>query len=158
VWCGGFAAHPLAGEAGLAIGADGRVRVDAALRSVSHPHVLAAGDAAGTGYRMCCQAGLPAGAHAADTVAAELAGREPKPFRLGFLGQSISLGRRDALIQWTDRADNPKPHVTTGRRAAVYKNAVTGLVPLAPRLERRFPGASVWAGPGREPTPQPAAA
>ena len=31
---------------------------------------------------------MPAGAHAADTVVAELAGREPEPFRFGYIAQS----------------------------------------------------------------------
>src|SRR5204862_100957 len=79
-----------------------------------------------------------------------LAGREPQPLRLGYLGQSISLGRRDALIQWVDRADRPKPRVWTGRLAAVYKNTVTGLPATGMRLERRFPGATRWPGPGAE--------
>jgi NADH dehydrogenase FAD-containing subunit len=158
VWCGGFVARPLAREAGLAVDERGCVVLDAALRSVSHPHVLAAGDAGapppfpnGARYRMTCQAGMPAGAFAADTVAAELAGREPKPFGFGWIHMPISLGRRDALIQWVDRTDVPKPGVLTGRRAAVYKNFVTGSPAPALRFERRFPGAMRWlpAGPAR---------
>jgi NADH dehydrogenase FAD-containing subunit len=159
VWCGGFVPRPLAREAGMAVDERGCVRVDAALRSLSHPHVLAAGDAAATGYRMACGTAIPVGAHAADTLAAELAGREPEPFGLGYVHQPISLGRRDALIQWVDRADVPKESVLTGRRAAVYKNTVTGLAPIAMRLERRFPGATVWLGPAKAaPAAEPVAA
>jgi NADH:ubiquinone reductase (H+-translocating) len=148
VWCGGFIARPLAREAGLAVDARGCVLLDAELRSLSHPHVLAAGDAGappdlpnGARYRMTCQAGMPAGAHAADTVAAQLAGREPAPFSFGYIHMPISLGRRDGLIQWVERNDALKPTVLTGRRAALYKNAVTGSPALGLRLERRFPGA-----------------
>ncbi len=66
VWCGGFVAPPLARDAGLAVDAGGRVRVDRTLRSLSHPGVLAAGDAAavpggrdGAALRMTSQAGMP---------------------------------------------------------------------------------------------------
>jgi NADH:quinone reductase (non-electrogenic) len=151
VWCGGFVARPLAREAGLAVDERGCVVLDAALRSLSHPHVLAAGDAGapppfpnGARFRMTCQAGMPAGAHAADTVAAELAGREPAPFSFGYIHMPISLGRRDALIQWVDRTDALKPTVLTGRRAALYKKVVTGSPAPSLRLERRFPGAMRW--------------
>jgi NADH dehydrogenase FAD-containing subunit len=165
VWCGGFIARPLAREAGLAVDERGCVLVDAELRSMSHPCVLAAGDAGappilpnGARYRMTCQAGMPAGAHAADTVAAELAGRAPEPFTFGYIHMPISLGRRDGLIQWVERTDVLKPSVLTGRRAAVYKNLVTGSPAPFLRLERRLPGATRWPQPRRAPAAAPVTA
>jgi NADH:quinone reductase (non-electrogenic) len=59
---------------------------------------------------MTCQAGMPSGADAADTALATLMGREPRPFNFGYIHQPISLGRRDGLIQWVDRADRQKGH------------------------------------------------
>lgn len=46
MWAGGAQAHRLASETGLECDADGFVRVDAHLRSLSHPAVFAAGDCA----------------------------------------------------------------------------------------------------------------
>jgi NADH:ubiquinone reductase (H+-translocating) len=161
VWCGGFVAPPVARAAGLATDGRGRVLVDATLRAVSHPEVLAVGDAAavprqrsGAAVRMTCQAGMPTGAHAADVVAATLRGREPAPFDFGYVHQPISLGRRDALIQWVDRADVAKPTVLTGPLAARYKNLVSASPMPTMRLERRFPGSMRWLRSGE---PHPAA-
>src|SRR3954463_13630884 len=80
-------------------------------------------------------------------VPAAVGGRELEPLRLGYVGQCISLGRRDGLVPWVDRADRAKRSVLTGRSAAVYKNTVTGAPATAMRLERRFPGATRWPGP-----------
>ena len=155
VWCGGFVGHPLARASGLAIDEQGRLRVDGTLRSVSHPQVLGAGDAAaiptlpnGAAFRMSCQAGMPSGAHAADTVAAAIRGREPEPFDLGYIHVLMSLGRRDGLVQWVDRADRPKDKVLTGRRAAAYKELVTRSAVLTIAWERRLPGATRWLAGG----------
>jgi NADH dehydrogenase len=131
------------------------VLVDAALRSCSHPQVLAAGDAmtppplpSGARFRMTCQAGMPAGAHAADTLAAELRGRAPKPFDFGYIHMPLSLGRRDGLIQFVHRDDTPRDRLLTGRWAAVYKEVVSGSAITAMKLERRIPGATRWLSSG----------
>jgi NADH:quinone reductase (non-electrogenic) len=110
---------------------------------------------------MTCQAGMPAGAHAADNAVATLQGREPEIFDFGYLHQPISLGRRDGLIQWVDRADRPKPSVLTGRRAALYKELVARSAVPTITLERRVPGALRWPSAGRPHAvldPPPAAA
>lgn len=157
VWCGGFVGHPLARDSALATDGRNRLVVDPTLRSVSHPHVLAVGDAAGipafasgAAFRMTCQAGMPSAAHAADTVAAAIDGREPEAFDFGYLHQPISLGRKDALIQFVDRADRPREKMLTGRRAALYKNVVTGSAVTGLKVERRLPGATRWPSGGAE--------
>jgi hypothetical protein len=61
-------------------------------------------------------------------------------------------------VQWTTRADRPKPSVWTGRGAARYKNLVTSLVMHVPRVERRLPGAVRWPRPERAAALEPVAA
>jgi NADH dehydrogenase len=157
VWCGGFARSSLAAESGLAVGPRGGALVDGRMRSVSHPEVLVAGDAAecppltnGGVVRMSCQAGVPAGLHAADVVAASLKGREEKEFDFGFVGWGVSLGRKDALVQWADRADQPKEHVTRGRRAVWLKELATNAATSSSKYEKRFTGANMWLSAGRQ--------
>jgi NADH dehydrogenase FAD-containing subunit len=157
VWCGGFAPRRLAAHSGLAVGPRGGVLVDRRMRSLSHVEVLAAGDAAecpplpnGAAVRMSCQAAIPTGAHAADVVAASIRGRQERDFDFGYGAWNVSLGRKDGLIQWVDRADRPKDRVTRGRRAAWIKELVTASAARFPRWERRVPGAVRWLSAGVE--------
>ena len=159
VWCGGFRASGLAARSGLHTDELGRLVVDRALRSLSHPQILAAGDCvatppsvAGSGLRLCCQAAMPAAAHAADVVLAQLKGREPRELHFGYIHQPISLGRRDRLIQFVDCADRPKRSILTGRRAAIYKQLITAEPIPSIRIERLIPGSSRW--PFKEPKAQ----
>jgi NADH dehydrogenase FAD-containing subunit len=130
VWTAGFAVDDLAARAGLAVDAHGRILVDAALRSTSHPDVLAVGDAAapvaasGDVVRMACATAVPAAQHAARTVAAVLAGREPRPWRFRYAIRCVSLGRRDGLVQVVHTDDRPRDLVLTGRAAARVKEAI----------------------------------
>ncbi|WP_030559909.1 NAD(P)/FAD-dependent oxidoreductase [Streptomyces aureocirculatus] len=130
VWATGFRAPEPARAAGFATDENGRMLVDATLRSVSHPEVYAVGDAAagmsvsGTPSRMSCQAALPMGRGVADVVAARLTGREPGPVRIGYVFTNISLGRRDGVVQFTHADDRPRRFVLTGRAAAAFKEIV----------------------------------
>ncbi|NMO90993.1 NAD(P)/FAD-dependent oxidoreductase [Actinomycetospora sp. TBRC 11914] len=130
VWTTGFVVGDLAGRAGLAVDTAGRIAVDAALRSTSHPDVVAVGDAAapvatsGDVVRMACATALPAAQHAARTVAALLAGREPRPWRFRYAIRCVSLGRRDGLVQVVHSDDRPRDLVVTGRAAARIKEAI----------------------------------
>ena len=130
IWTSGFRAGALAGRAGLQVDAVGRVRVDAALRSISHPHIVAVGDAAaaaspGSGpCRIGCATALAMGTAGARTVKALLGGREPAALRFNYLFRNISLGRDDGIIQFVDRRDVPRDLVWTGARAARWKEYV----------------------------------
>ncbi len=165
VWCGGFVAQPLLRDSGLPVDSRGLLAVDGTLRSVGHDNVLGAGDIAaipdfpnGARYRMTCQAGMPAGAHAADTAVAMLKGEEPKPFDFGYIHMPLSLGRGDGLIQFVDHADRPKDKLLTGRRAALYKEIVTRSPAPSIAWERRMPGMLRWpkAGEAMAARPEPA--
>ncbi|GAA1668411.1 FAD-dependent oxidoreductase [Kribbella yunnanensis] len=120
----------LAAEAGIAVDDAGRVTVDAALRSVSHPEVFAIGDAAairqayGT-IHGTCQSAIPAGAHTAESITRILRGKDPRPFRFGYIHQPVSLGRKDAVIQFTNPDDTPSRWYLKGRAAIAYKEAVS---------------------------------
>jgi NADH dehydrogenase FAD-containing subunit len=144
LWTTGFVASPLAGEAGLTVDRKGRVVVDSTLASVSHPTVYAVGDAAairqGWGeIHGTCQSGMPSAAHAAETIARRLRGRKARPFRFGYVHQPVSLGRRDAVIQFTRPDDSPGRWYLTGRAAVAYKEAVTSSPPPTYRLSRWLP-------------------
>lgn len=130
VWAAGFRVPDLARDAGFAVDGHGRMLVDPALRSVSHPEVYAIGDAAamrrpdGQELRMACATALPSARHAARAVGDELAGREPRPFRFRYVNQCISLGRREALVQYVRADDSPVEFILTGRIAALYKEVI----------------------------------
>jgi NADH dehydrogenase len=128
LWTGGVRVPVLA--RGLDVDARGRIVTDASLRSVSHPNVYAVGDAAAVTQKFgvlhgTCQGGMPTGAYVAAAIARELAGGKQKPFRFGYIHMPVSLGRNDAVIQFTHPDDSPKRLRLTGRRAVWYKETVS---------------------------------
>ena len=130
VWTAGFAVHPIAAATTLEVSATGQIVVDDTMRSVSHEDVYAVGDAAlasganGTPLRMSCASGVPSAHLAADAIAARLTGRRLPQNKIGYLGQCISLGRRDAIMQWVTPDDQPKPSAVTGKTAARIKEMI----------------------------------
>ncbi|WP_338768987.1 FAD-dependent oxidoreductase [Nocardia vulneris] len=130
VWTAGFRVPDLAQRSGLAVDGMGRVRTDATLRSISHPEIYAAGDCAvmaGPGdrpLRMACATALPAGRQVADAIAARLRGAQPRPLRFRYVGQAMSLGRRNGIIQSLHADDSPAGFILTGRTAAWVKERV----------------------------------
>ncbi len=130
VWTTGFAVHPIAAGSGLELAADGRIVVDATMRSVSHPDVYAVGDAAlalGPGdkpLRMSCASGVPMAWQAADALAARLAGVKVPRVPIRYAQQCVSLGRKEGLIQLVTADDRAKDTALTGRLAARYKEFV----------------------------------
>jgi NADH dehydrogenase FAD-containing subunit len=147
---------PLAAAAGLNVDDRGRIVTDAALRSVSHPQVYAVGDAAAIrqGYGVMhgtCQSGMPTAVHAAASIVRELRGKEPKPFRFGYVHAPVSLGRRDAVIQFTHPDDSPKRLYLSGRPAVWYKETVSRAPwpSFARLLEVPAVGSFAWRRGGR---------
>ncbi|MEV4257672.1 FAD-dependent oxidoreductase [Spirillospora sp. NPDC049652] len=143
LWTTGVRVPDLATAAGITTDQGGRVVVDAELRSVSHPDVFAIGDAAAVRQAWgelhgTCQTGVPTGAHAADNIVRLLRGRAPEPFRIGYFHQPVSLGRRDAVVQFVRADDTPRRFVLTGRAAVRYKEAVSGSPLPFFRMSRRL--------------------
>lgn len=161
MWTTGVKVSPLAADAGIATDDRGLIRVDATLRSVSHPDVHAVGDAAairlawGT-LHGTCQSGLPTAQHTADTIARLIRGKHAKPFRFGYFHQPVSLGRRDAVIQFTKADETPIRLRLTGRTAVFYKEFVSGSPILTFRWSRRMNVTTIVSKGGRA-TRKPAA-
>lgn len=155
LWTSGTRVPPLAAAAGLTVDERGRVVTDSALRSVSHPDVHAVGDAAAIrqGYGVMhgtCQGGMPTGVHAALSILRLLVGKQPKPFRFGYYHTPVSLGRSDAVVQFTYPDDSPRRIVLTGRRAAKYKETVSA-APWATfaRMKKMPASGALWPHGGR---------
>ncbi|MET9241870.1 FAD-dependent oxidoreductase [Nonomuraea sp. NPDC003709] len=155
LWTSGTRVSPLAAAAGLTVDERGRVVTDAALRSVSHPDVYAVGDAAAIrqGYGVMhgtCQGGMPTGVHAAVSIVRTLDGRRPKPFRFGYYHTPVSLGRHDAVVQFTHPDDSPRRVYLTGRTAARYKETVTASPwPTYGRMKKLPASGAFWPRGGR---------
>ena len=148
LWAAGFTGRA-AVDSDLPLDRAGRVVVDATLAVPGAPGVWAAGDGAapppGLDFvRMACATAIPTGAHAADNVVRAIRGAPPAPFRFGFVGQCVSLGRRRGVVQRVDAHDAPTGPVYTGRTAALIKEAVCRFVIGSLRLERRWAGAYRW--------------
>jgi len=143
LWTSGVEVPPLASDAGITTDRHGRVVTDGSLRSVSHPEVFAVGDAAAVRQRWgtihgTCQSGIPTGAFAAQEIARQLAGRPPRRFRFGYIHQPVSIGRRDAVIQFTNADDTPRRWYLKGRPAILYKHLVSSSPIYTYRLAKRL--------------------
>ncbi|WP_336216772.1 NAD(P)/FAD-dependent oxidoreductase [Nonomuraea sp. LPB2021202275-12-8] len=144
LWTAGVKAHTLAAESGIQVDRKGLILVDPALRSLSHPEIYAIGDAAAArqawgAIHGTCQSGMPSAAHAADSIARELRGRAIKPFRFGYFHQPLSLGRNDAVIQFTRHDDTPGRFYLKGKAAVIYKEWVSSTPPKAFVKTHRYP-------------------
>jgi NADH dehydrogenase FAD-containing subunit len=156
LWTAGVRVSPIAATAGLTVDDRGRIVTDESLRSISHPNVYAVGDAAAVrqGYGVVhgtCQSGIPTALHVAGSITRTLKGKEPKPFRFGYVHQPVSLGRRDGVIQFTHADDTPGRFYLAGRWAAVYKETVSSSPWSTYRLLKVMPalGSMLWRRGGR---------
>lgn len=152
IWTAGFGVPDLAARSGLSTDTVGRLLTDETLTSVDDPRVVGAGDATAPSdlpLRMSCQAAIPLGAQAANTVLSRIAGTPPKPLNQAFTGQCISLGRSAGLIQIAHLDDTVTPLYIGGRAAASIKEAVCkGTVSFLSR-EARKPGSYFWLKGGK---------
>jgi NADH:ubiquinone reductase (H+-translocating) len=143
IWTAGFGVPDLAERSGLSTDSVGRLRTDETLTSVDDDRIVAAGDSAapsGLPLRMSCQAAEPLGVQAADTVLSRIAGEEPEPFGTGFVGECLSLGRRDGLVQLARRNDAAVPLFVSGRLGAAIKEFVSWGTVKGLKIEAGRPG------------------
>ncbi|GAA0281496.1 FAD-dependent oxidoreductase [Streptomyces polychromogenes] len=127
VWSVGFGVPDLAVRSGLRTDALGRLLTDETLTSVDDERIVAAGDSAAPSNlpaRMSCQAAIPLGARAADTVLSRIAGERPGNLSQAFAGQCISLGRREGIFQFASKADDAVWFHVDGRLGAKLKEFV----------------------------------
>ncbi|RKE18099.1 NAD(P)/FAD-dependent oxidoreductase [Streptomyces sp. TLI_171] len=163
VWAAGFAAHPLAAAGGLDVAANGQILVDRTMRSVSHPDIYAAGDCAhaiganGRPLPMSCASAGATGTQATAAIVARLTDRPVPAVGLTYVGNHISLGRRDAIFQMVDGDVRPKSWYLGGRAAArlkagILKGAELGIAHPTfglPKRRRRTVAAATTAAPAR---------
>ncbi|WP_137990517.1 NAD(P)/FAD-dependent oxidoreductase [Streptomyces vilmorinianum] len=127
IWTAGFGVPDLAVRSGLSTDALGRLLTDETLTSVDDARIVAAGDSAAPSdlpLRMSCQAAMPLGARAADTVLSRIAGERPSTLNQTFAGQCISLGRRAGIFQFAHRYDVAVWFHIDGRPGARLKEFV----------------------------------
>ncbi|MEU6424510.1 FAD-dependent oxidoreductase [Microbispora sp. NPDC046973] len=154
LWTTGVKVPPLAADAGIAVDERGLILVDATLRSISHPEIHAIGDAAAVHMPWglihgTCQSGLPTAQYTADTIARLVRGKPVKPFRFGYFHQPVSLGRRDAVIQFTHADDTPGRWYLTGRLAVAYKEMISSSPLTTYRLSKRMNVTTIVSKGGR---------
>jgi NADH:ubiquinone reductase (H+-translocating) len=152
VWTAGFGVPDLAARSGLRTDALGRLLTDETLTSVDDPRIVAAGDAAapsGHPLRMSCQAAIPLGAQAANTVLSHIAGTQPAAINQAFTGQCISIGRSYATIQLARPDDTPLNLFIGGRAAASVKELVCKGTVWGIRREAAKPGWYRWLKGGK---------
>lgn len=152
IWTAGFGVPDLARRSGLATDEIGRLLTDETLTSVDDPFIVGAGDAVAPSnapLRMSCQAAIPLGAQAANTVLSRIAGDEPAAVNQAFTGQCVSLGRKAGVIQVAHLDDRPMPLFIGGRAAATIKEAVCKGTVWQLGVEARRPGSYVWLKGGK---------
>ncbi|MER5488473.1 FAD-dependent oxidoreductase [Streptomyces sp. NPDC002812] len=169
VWTVGFAVPDLAVRSGLTTDALGRLLTDETLTSVDDAHIVAAGDSAapsGLPLRMSCQAAMPMGARAADTVLARIADTQPETLNQPFAAQCISLGRNGGIFQFANRLDAAVWFNINGALGAKLKETVCKVIPKHLADEAAKPGSyslhrsgdtarrrRLQAAPAQPPTP-----
>ncbi|WP_225102656.1 NAD(P)/FAD-dependent oxidoreductase [Streptomyces sp. CoH27] len=130
VWTAGFAVSRIAAAGGLEVTENGRIVVDRTMRSLSHPNVYAAGDSAyavgdnGRPLPMSCASAGYTGMQATAAIVGRLTGRKIPNTKLEYLGNHISLGRRDGILQMVDDEGQVKPQYVGGWKAARIKAAI----------------------------------
>jgi NADH dehydrogenase len=130
VWAAGFAVHPIAAASGLAVEPNGQLTVDRQMRSVSHPDVYVAGDSVfvvgenGRPLPMSCASAGFTSLQATAAIIGDRTGRKISRTSLSYVGNHISLGRKDGIFQLVDGAAQSKSWALRGRAAARVKLAI----------------------------------
>jgi NADH:ubiquinone reductase (H+-translocating) len=147
VWGAGLQGNALVQSLGIDLDRGNRIGVDPMLRVADHPEVYAVGDIAAISDAKTDQVlpqlgsvALQAGEHAGETIARQLAGKEPKPFKYHDKGTMATIGRGSAVVQMLGG------RTMKGKAAS----AAWGTVHLAllPTNEDRAKAVVDWAGAG----------
>ena len=156
LWTGGFIVPRLAREAGLAVNERGQVQIDPFMRSISHPEIYAAGDAAHpveppgvAAVRMAALTATIMGAHVADNISAQVQHKTARPLSFAYIGQGIALGPGNAIGFNNYPNDRPTPPYFTGRLGYEGREFFVRLLANLSKFERRWPGITFWPGKGR---------
>ncbi len=155
LWTGGFTVPLLARQSGLTVNERGQILIDPFMRSISHPTIYAAGDAAqpvevpGFPMRMSALTALITGAHAADCLAAALHNRPAQPLSFAYPGQGIALGHHNGIGFNKYPDDIPNAPYFTGRAGYEFREFGLKFLAALPSIEWRFPGFFTWPGRGR---------
>lgn len=147
IWTAGFGVPDLAGRSGLSTDVVGRLLTDETLTSVDDERIVATGDAAAPSdlpLRMSCQAALPLGSHAADTVLSRIAGGQPADFTSGIAAMCVSLGRRAGVFQLAHWDDTAMWISLKGRLGAKVKESACKSPIDQLAKEARKPGSHTW--------------
>ena len=112
----------LAARSSLQADVQGRALVDEYLRTVGDERIFAVGDCAAVpGARFACALATPQAAHAVDVLARLIQGRKPKPYSPRYRARAVTLGRKNAVGQFTHPDDTLRRVYVTGHTAAVIK-------------------------------------
>jgi NADH dehydrogenase len=106
VWGAGLQANPVAAALGVDVVRGGRIPVGPDLTVAGHPEIFAVGDIAAIEQKgdekplpQLGSVALQSGEHAGASIAAQLKGKQPKPFRYHDKGTMATIGRMSAVIQ-----------------------------------------------------------
>jgi NADH dehydrogenase len=112
LWAAGVAASPLGKALGLETDRRGAVMVDEFLNPAGHKEIFICGDLAhfmqdGKQVPGVAQPAMQMGNHAAEMIAADLAGKKRKPFHYFDKGDMATIGRKAAVarVVWPFRAN-----------------------------------------------------
>ncbi|HEX5258423.1 MAG TPA: FAD-dependent oxidoreductase [Sphingomicrobium sp.] len=152
IWATGLRSPSVAAAAGLAVDSSNRIWVDGGLRSISHPRILAVGDAArpiaptGAVYRQSALAALTTGTYAAASLLKEARGKRTRPFSFSAYGQGVAIGTAGVgFLTYPDDGDGYL--VVTGRFALHLRNLFVRVLVWCLRIERLWPGlGTFWIG------------
>ena len=104
-------------------------------------------DEPGAPVRMSVVTALEMGAHAADSLAARLNGRQPTAFGMSYGAAGISLGRRNGVVQFLDGSrDTPTDTILTGRFALSAREFFVRLAFGLIKAQRLAPWVFEWPG------------